>query len=231
MPAEALCGARFSCTAGGDFSDVRWGLGVKLVRDGNLRGDSPGEFRVLRVGQPVSLCVTQLASALWALFGGESNTHLTVLDRVWGLARPLPGVAVELCLAAPDGFGEAGGCRGQAKAQWTCGWGAFSSPAGSHPSQPQSPPLEAPVHETRRTPSNTHSRWCHRRGGHIVITQRCARLLWLLTGAQRLLLLGLGRQPWVREAGKECPASSGCLYLAAAGARQANPRHNSGLLT
>lgn len=66
-------------------------------------------------------------------------------------------------------------------------------------------------------------------GGHTVVTKKCSRSLWLLTGAQRLPLLGIGRPPAFREAGKERPATCACLYLKVPGAQRTNPCLNSGI--
>lgn len=104
-------------------------------------------------------------------------------------------------------------------------------PAGPHPSQRQSPPRRSPSSRTfAPAPQHTHTGGgCTRGGGHIVITKRCSRSLWPLTGAQRLVLRELRRPPWFREAEKERAASGRCLYLAVPGARRANLRHNSGV--
>lgn len=92
----------------------------------------------------------------------------------WGAARPEP-----------------------AGAPLTCGSGAFFAPAASHPSEPQSrqptPPPNTDTHARARARDG-----CSRGGGHTI--KRCARSLWLLTGAQRLPLFGLGRSRWLREA-------------------------------
>ena len=164
--------------------------------------------------------------------------------------RPLAGVIVGLSLGARDGFGRVGGCEargGQAE-----GRQRRRELAGGVRSRPRRPPpLEVPVpapgqpqctqftqpfpptpdtHTHTHTHSHTHSGdKCSGVGGHTVVTQRCARSVWLLTGAQRLLFLGLGRQPWFGEAGKERPAPCGCLYLAVPGAQRANLCHDSGI--
>lgn len=112
-------------------------------------------------------------------------------------AQPLRGVAVGLSLGARDGFGGLGGCEAGA------GRGSVNLRVGCVLCPSSLPPLGAPVPATHAPAQHRHTRarardGCSRGGGHTI--KRCARSLWLLTGAQRLRLFGLGRSRWLREA-------------------------------
>lgn len=162
---------------------------------------------------------------------GERKHALTAFGRVWGLAWPLLRVAAELALGAQSltlQLWESEGLRGPRRGQAEGGRSSGKLQVWCVPRPSRPPPLAAPVptpgqpqltqpspHPDTQTHTQTHAHSGNRCSGvvgHTVITKRYARSLWLLTGARRLLLMGLGRPPCFREGSSQPPVDASTCH-------------------
>ena len=157
-----------------------------------------------------SACLLELGAALWVLCGG-GRARVDRLQQSLGArtvtSRSGCGAVAWSARRLWASSGPPGGRIGQAAGrQRLCELaGGVRSPPRRPPACPRAAPVDAalPTHPRHtRARARTHSGGgCNGVGGHTVVTKKCARSLWLLTEAQRLPLLGLGRPPAFRGGG------------------------------